>query len=76
MNTLLQYLLIDAVLSLVVFGLLYYFRKDILIRLRTRLRSFLGIDSVESRVSEVEEEVYDELKPEMKRAMDEVFGYE
>jgi hypothetical protein len=75
MQTLLQYLLIDVVPSLVVFGFLYYFRKGLLADLKLALRSFLGTATLEYRVDDLEREVHGELKPKMKEAMDDVFGY-
>ena len=84
METLGYYLLIDATLSLIVFGFLYLFRKSLLNRLRYKLQSFLGINSIDSRVSDLEngededyyeedDEEEEELKPTMKAAMDEVY---
>ncbi len=70
------FLLIDAVVSLIIFSILYYFRKDILIRLRSRLQRFLGIPALVDKVEGLEGEVYDELKPAMRKAMDDVFELE
>ncbi len=67
------FLLIDVIASLITFSILYYFRKDMLIRLRSRLQSFLGITVLVGKVEGLEEEVYDELKPAMRKAMDDVF---
>ena len=62
-------LLVDATVSLIVFGFLYFFRRDLLRTLRTQLRSFLNIEDIELKV----EETYEELKPAMREAMDDVF---
>jgi len=73
------FLVTDAILSLSVVVFFYFFRKDLYFVVRHNLRSLLGITGLESRLEAVEYENgldndEESMKPEMKAAMDDVFG--
>lgn len=74
---LLYYLVIDVIISLSVFGILYYFRRDILLNIRLRLNQFIDNriqfnKDVDIYLEEDEEDL--ELKPEMQAALDKEFN--
>lgn len=76
---LVAYVVTDVVVSLVVFGFLYLFRKNLFFVLRSRLRFLLGIEDIDNRLETVEDEhgsddEHEDLKPSMKKAIDDEFN--
>jgi len=80
---LLYYLAIDTTISLAVFGVLYWLRRDIFLSLRLRLNHFVDkriqfnkdLNEIDIYLEEDEDEDEEsvELKPEMKAALDREF---
>ena len=74
------FLLVDSISSLIIFGILYFFRKDLLLRLQSHVRGIVyGV--LEKKYEESDEDFAEHMekkgfypKKEMRDALDDVFN--